>query len=135
MLWAPRPSDIEWLYTDALPGATLTAYGIGGAEFVLTGGRSAAGITRANKMASFIVRSHANAILGVLRTPLIRGGAMTVGKASGAVAAGAILGAVVGTAIARAGWGESGQEDALDLFTFQVSPRKYLSTLKEGFLS
>ena len=132
MYWAPRPSDVKSIY-EAVGYSTAFAYGVGAAEFAVTGGKSWTNITRANRMASFMVRSHWNAVAGVMKTPFLRGGSMTIGSAASAVAAGAVIGVIAGTIIARVGWGEEGQEDALDFYTFQVSPKKYAETLYEGF--
>lgn len=131
--WAPRPSDLRSIY-ESLGYVTAGAYGWGSAQFVATGGRSVSGLTRANRLASFLFRSHANAIAGVLKTPLIRGGSMTIGSSAAAVTAGYLIGAVAGTGIARTVWGKSGQRDAIDFYTFQVSPGEYFDTLHEGFL-
>lgn len=72
-------------------------------------------------------------------TPVVRMGISGVGLALrgsvfvGAAGAGAVLGAAGGLAIAKAGWGEEGYQDAHDLYTLKVSPSKYFGTLKSGF--
>lgn len=70
----------------------------------------------------------------LLTTPFVRGGYWNLGKAGGSVAAGYISGAIVGTVIAEQAYGESGKQDAIDLYTGRVSfdPRKkgnYFSTI------
>ena len=95
------------------------------------------------RMASYGARLTANmaigAAKGAAKTPLVRkgptpgqmarAGARKAVTATGAVAAGYALGATAGTAIAYAGWGESGARDAISLYTGQVSFDEYTSTV------
>jgi len=95
-------------------GATAAQVGWGAGTFAATGGRSTMGIQRAAQMISFGVRSHLNAARGVSRTPLLRKGKMTIGKATAGVAAGYALGSAALLGIAQYGWGDSGFDDAMD---------------------
>lgn len=98
-------------------GATAAQVGWGAGTFVATGGRSTIGLTRAYQMASLGLRSHMNAVRGVSRTTLLRKGKMTIGKATGSVAAGYALGSGILLGISQAGWGDSGFDDAMDFVT------------------
>lgn len=51
-----------------------------------------------------------------------------------AAALGATAGAVGGVLISEQLFGEQGRRDALRLYTGQVSPSEYVSTLKRGFI-
>ena len=92
---------------------------------------------------SYMTRVTANmaigATKGALTTPFVRKGptpgqmaktgAKRVAMGAGAVAGGYALGSVVGTGIAYAGWGKSGANDAIQLYTGQVSAKQYYSTV------
>lgn len=89
------------------------------------------------KLGSFGLRAGAagtwGAMRGIATTTLVRGGSVTLAggvvRASGAIGSGYVLGATVGTAIAYAGWGEEGADDAFALYTGQVSSDEYLSVV------
>jgi len=106
--------DLEQKYWTA----TLSTATWGAARYLYTG--NPATLKFAGRMASFGVRAHSNAVLGVLRTPLVRGGASTLGGAAAqgiaAVALGYTAGAVIGTGIAKVAFGDEGAEKALDLY-------------------
>jgi hypothetical protein len=127
------------VYTNASKmywGATAAQLGWGAGTFVATGGRATLGLTRAFQMASFGVRAHGNALRGVSRTSLLRGGKMTIGKASASIAAGYALGSAALLGIAQAGWGDSGFDDALDFVKDPFDWKKAEtvgSALKETF--
>ena len=106
--------DLEQKYWTA----TLSTGVWGAARYLYTG--NPATLKFAGRMASFGVRAHSNAVLGVLRTPLVRGGASTLGSAAAqglaAVALGYTAGAVIGTGISQLAFGDEGAEQALDLY-------------------
>ena len=52
----------------------------------------------------------------------------------GAVGVGAVIGAGVGIGISRAGWGEKGQQDAIDVYSGDVSAMTWIETVSEGLL-
>lgn len=68
--------------------------------------------------------------------PIAKGGAIAAANVLRAVAlplaTGYAIGAVTGTLIAEKFWGESGKEDAVQLYTGQVSWDDYWSTIGEG---
>ena len=88
------------------------------------------------RMASYggrVTLNVARAGLGAaMSTPLSRGGTLTVGVVAKSVAAGYAIGALAGTGIAYAGWGKEGAKDAIDLYTFQVSPSEYANTVSHA---
>lgn len=105
---------------------TGSAYGSGAVRYSL-GNKKA--FTIANRMASFYVRAHGNAIRGALlgRGPGFFGtqlttsaGSRTVGqmaaRLSGAAAIGYGLGTAIGSGISYLAWGESGAQKAWDLY-------------------
>ena len=106
--------DLETKYW----AATLSTATWGAARYLYTG--NPATLKFAGKMASFGVRAHSNAVLGVLRTPLVTGGSTTLGGAAAqgvaALALGYTAGAVAGTAVSRVAFGQEGAEKALDLY-------------------
>ncbi len=106
--------DLETKYWTA----TLSTATWGAARYLYTG--NPATLKFAGKMASFGLRAHSNAVLGVLRTPLLTGGTTTLGGAAAqgvaAVAAGYTIGAVIGTGIAQVAFGDEGASKALDLY-------------------
>ncbi len=71
----------------------------------------------------------------LLSTPLVRGGAFTLGSAGGSVLAGYAIGATAGTAISYGIWGEEGADTALDLYTGGVSFGDYVHTVRTKFAS
>jgi hypothetical protein len=95
------------------------------------------------RAASFGFRATANVTIAgsraLLGTTLVRGGSATVGGAAGrivgSVVAGYAIGAVVGTGISYALFGQSGMDDALDLYSGQVSFTKYVDTVGSGISS
>lgn len=99
-------------------GATASTFGAGVARYVYT--RNPATLRLAGQMVSFGVRAHANAIRGVLSTPLARGSPVTLGgataRSAGAVGAGYAIGAVWGEIASYALFGREGQEKARDLY-------------------
>lgn len=98
--------------------ATGAAAGAGAMRYALTG--NPATLQWAGRMASFGVRAHANAVLGVLRTPLMAGGTTSIGGAAATAASAAVLGytigALAGTAISQAAFGDEGGDLAADLY-------------------
>lgn len=87
---------------------------------------SAVGVARQTALAA--VRIPAAAI-----TPFVP--ALTTAALFAAAAAlGATAGAVAGVLISEQLFGEQGRRDSLRLYTGQVSPSEYVSTLKRGFL-
>lgn len=91
---------------------------------------------------SYGARVHLNALRAAagaaLSTPLARGGTFTAGGFLASAAVGYGIGAVVGTGVAYAMYGEEGAENAIDLYTGQVSAGEYFDTvgsaLKKTFL-
>lgn len=98
--------------------ATGTAAGAGAVRYALTG--NPATLQWAGRMASFGVRAHGNAVLGVLRTPLVTGSTTTIGSAGAqlakSVAVGYVIGAGAGTLASWALFGEKGRDAAHDLY-------------------
>lgn len=65
-------------------------------------------------------------------TTFVRGGTASLGSMSGAIAAGYVIGAVAGTAIAYQMDGDRGMNNALDLYTGQVSAGTYFDTVSSA---
>ena len=100
-------------------GATTSTLGFGLGRAAYTGNWKT--FQTGLRMASFGVRAHANAVRGVLNTPLsTRPGAKTLGRATAnfalAVGAGYAIGSVVGTGAAYAAFGDEGAILAADLY-------------------
>ena len=110
-LLAKKAEQMYW-------GATASTFGAGVARYVYT--RNPATLRLAGQMASFGVRAHANAIRGVVSTPLARGSPVTLGgatvRAAGAVGTGYVLGALYGEAISYFAFGREGQLKARELY-------------------
>ena len=106
--------DLEQKYWTA----TLSTATWGAARYLYTG--NPATLKFAGRMASFGLRAHSNAVMGVIRTPLVRGGASTLGSAAAqgiaAAALGYTAGAVIGTGISQVAFGDEGARKALDLY-------------------
>lgn len=111
-------------------GSIGFAYGSAAARYSLVSRASGkAALTTANRMASFYVRAHVNAVTGALtgRGPGILGTRLTntawsktvgqvAGRVSGAATAGYLLGSIVGTGASALLFGESGSDKAFDLY-------------------